>query len=78
MKYQISSRADVGDKTEEMDLATGKFITMQDQEDYTYREDGPSIPNDNLNKLLQDAVDGDSAKTNDLVYDPLPPYWPLP
>jgi hypothetical protein len=71
VKYRISSRADVGDGNEQMDLATGIFTNVHDLEEETDAEDNnmerlvdeepgdfdaPRVPNDDL-LLLANAVE---------------------
>ena len=58
IKYQISSRADVGDGEEEMDLATGTFTNTIPTEDGTFDGD---IEEDEDNERLEDEVEGEVA-----------------
>ena len=58
IKYQISSRADVGDGEEEMDLATGTFTNTIPTEDGTFDGD---IEEDEDNERLEDEVEGEFA-----------------
>ena len=83
IKYIISSRADIGDGLEEMDLATGKFTNSPKEEGEEEEEDShlgddngehtkledevpgefeaSSLPNDNINLLLEGTQDTSSV-----------------
>jgi hypothetical protein len=66
VKYQISSRADVGDGNEEMDLATGIFTTnvLDDPEEETETEDNDM---ERLDDEVPGEFDAPSVPNDDLL-----------